>query len=83
MREHLLLGSEEYGTLYTACGRKPEKMHWGYALGASQAVRETEYVRLRGIAMMNPCGRCEAAWRKICRNRNRIWTPAARSTEGK
>lgn len=82
IREHLLLGSEEYGTLATACGRKPEKIRDGYALGPGLAVRESEYVRLRQIEVIHVCGRCEASWRKICRDRREPWTPTARARNG-
>jgi hypothetical protein len=79
IREHLLLGSELYDTLVTGCGKKPEKIRNGYALGLSLAVRESDYVRLRASTVMHMCGRCEAAWRKICRDRNQKWTPTARA----
>lgn len=92
IREHLLLGNEAFDTLHTGCGRKPEKIRDGYALGPSLCLREVEYKRIRGLAVMHPCGRCEAAWRKICRDRGEKWTPpgrapgqasAARMTRGK
>lgn len=79
IREHLLLGSELYGTLVTGCGLTPEKIRDGFVVGASLAVREAEYVRLRSSDVMHICGRCEAAWRKICRGRNQEWTPSARA----
>jgi len=78
IREHLLLGSERYGTLQTGCGRKPVKIRTEYCCGTGIAAREAEYVRLRGIDIMHPCGRCEVAWRKICRDRNQPWIPTAR-----
>ncbi len=81
IREHLLLGSEFHGTLYTGCGRTPEKVRDGYALGPSLCLREVEYVRLRQAECMHMCGRCEAAWRKICRDRGQEWTPTRRERE--
>lgn len=68
IREHLLLGSEYFGTLHTGCGRKPEKLTDGYGVGPSLVVREEEYVRLRQIEMMHMCNGCERAWKKICRD---------------
>jgi hypothetical protein len=80
-REHLLLGSEEFGTLITGCGRVPEKVRDEYAIGPNLVNREDEYVRLRGIAMMHMCGGCERAWRRNCRERNQEFTPTARDRE--
>ena len=82
IREHLLLGSEVYGTLVTGCGLKPEKIRDGYAIGPSLTVREDEYARLRQLDVMHMCGRCESAWRKICRDRNQKWEPNARAKDG-
>ena len=78
IREHLLLGNEIYGTLRTGCGRTPEKIRDGHALGPSLCVREVEYVRLRQLEVTHMCGQCEAAWRKICRDRGEKWTPTYR-----
>lgn len=78
LREHLLLGSEQFGTVETGCGRKPEKINDSYCLGASSAYFEVEYRRLRKIWMMRMCVVCERKWRRICRERNEKWTTNAR-----
>jgi len=70
IREHLLLGNEAFGTLVTGCGSKPKRIRDEWVLGPSRCSREDEYVRLRHM-----CGRCESAWRKICRDRNQKWVP--------
>jgi hypothetical protein len=81
MREHLLLGSARHDTLRTGCGRTPTLLNGSYTVGSGCAFTEDEYKRLRGIAMMHMCGRCEVAWRKICRHRNEPFTPTARDAE--
>jgi hypothetical protein len=78
IREHLLLGSEQFDTVRTGCGRKPVKMGDDYVCGASIAVQEKEYSRLRQIPIMHMCGGCERSWRSICRARNQVWQPTAR-----
>lgn len=78
IREHLLLGSEQFDTISTACGRKPVKMRDDYVCGVSVAVPEKEYERLRQIPIMHMCGGCERSWRAICRARNQVWQPTAR-----
>ena len=73
MREHLLLGSAEHGTARAACGQAGVDQRDLYV--------EAEYVRVRQVEILNPCGRCEAAWRRICRARNQPWVPPAKNEE--
>lgn len=83
IKEHLLLGSEIYDTIETACGRTPIKIHDSWCVGSGQAFPEVEYVRIRQVAACDTCKTCEAAWRKICRARNKPFVPTARDVKAK